>query len=887
VNTNKAGRKLAILYLQMRGRCRRWQSSPSPRKGRVVSLLLITVTITAALLLLSPSVCDAQRYRSSGNSSNDGRAFQRGTDDYNNVNDDDTTNEKQSQPNNANANANNIVLDLKRQGWQLVAHRSKFSADELVGKSPSHRVDALLPSTSFGDFTNVRVCQPYERGDGDSSSSSPPSLPLGAQGSFERPFRNVEEASEIMFRTGGVTNTAGYANEDSQTMYAVADYASLHEALTNDVVDLQGGSRSNGSTSGTSAFSSAIVEPDGTIISQLDFWFYDSRGRMHYTPGHVHNRRSLHLIASETNDDKVMPMGPLITIDARHVGGVGSIVLLWGDTRDLNNDAQARESMLKPYGILTYGDDNIAPQEDDHYAADVSAVLPEAQDLLLLSETHEGVNVLVRGTPRDSDGYHADAGFLHRNPLQERGWELVAHVSNRGVARTSFFGGNAALKPDYSYNVQHATWAPHPTTPDFALPFPTKSQVCPADRTTNRGGDRTSDQDEDASVVRDDQEEEADDEWELMFVTGDSSLWVLVEDYTDLRDIIDAKEAEYLPNFDFIVGYPDEGLVQTSRGNVLSKPPQESSERGSSFADGSPWISFEGSHMYGVRHGRMIWGEDDETQQDSLTSGANPASTVARTDGSSLQRNGYTSLKTKLGGINVYVRRKALREQEQESSTAGGGYYYGSERDADEDYQAFFPCQKNHAVYDENDRSGPGGNSSTIIDNPFLPDGRPSIEGDPTSSPTFPPALELADDADANGGESNGGRFNDGIVVLIPDAPTSTPTEEGATFPVDQGGLSDGGETATDDPDSDRSYRAKIFGGAAASAVILGMLLGCGFYIMQRKCFVRRHPGGRHGWGRKVEDAAGAAVTQSKRYVDIFGVDVIDDDEKNGVGIKS
>jgi hypothetical protein len=143
------------------------------------------------------------------------------------------------------------------------------------------------------------------------------------------------------------------------------------------------------------------------------------------------------------------------------------------------------------------------------------------------------------------------------NPLDDGGWELVAHMSNSG----GMFDGNGELMPNYSYGTFVAN--PVASTPDFQRAFP---------------------------VVAD----------KILFITGDLSIWGIA-DYEDLRTLIDARGAVYPfpPNLAFEIGVG--GVVSNTTGNVLSRP--------SVLED--PWITMDGGHYDGINNQRIVWGENN------------------------------------------------------------------------------------------------------------------------------------------------------------------------------------------------------------------------------------------------------------------------------------
>ena len=142
-------------------------------------------------------------------------------------------------------------------------------------------------------------------------------------------------------------------------------------------------------------------------------------------------------------------------------------------------------------------------------------------------------------------------------PLDDGGWELVAHMSNSG----GMFDGNGELMPGYAYGTFNSN--PVASTPDFQRAFP---------------------------VVAD----------KILFITGDLSIWGIA-DYGDLRALIDAQGSvpPFSPNLAFEIGV--NGVVSNTTGNVIS--------RAGALED--PWISMEGDHFYGVDNQRIVWGENN------------------------------------------------------------------------------------------------------------------------------------------------------------------------------------------------------------------------------------------------------------------------------------
>mmetsp|Transcript_45118 Transcript_45118/g.66389 ORF Transcript_45118/g.66389 Transcript_45118/m.66389 type:complete len:1378 (-) Transcript_45118:165-4298(-) len=142
-----------------------------------------------------------------------------------------------------------------------------------------------------------------------------------------------------------------------------------------------------------------------------------------------------------------------------------------------------------------------------------------------------------------------------RNPLEETGWTLVAHMDNTD---NQMFLGNSNLGRFYSFGtpVENPTY----NTPDFQIMFPFDPK-------------------------------------EIMFITGDESHWA-VTDYQTLLHLIESESGDESPNIEFLVYI--NGNVEETRGNVLSRTgfPQD------------PWISMKGSHADAMNNGFIIWGDN-------------------------------------------------------------------------------------------------------------------------------------------------------------------------------------------------------------------------------------------------------------------------------------
>ncbi len=141
------------------------------------------------------------------------------------------------------------------------------------------------------------------------------------------------------------------------------------------------------------------------------------------------------------------------------------------------------------------------------------------------------------------------------NPLDDGGWELVAHMSDSG----GMFDGNGELMPGYAYGTFVAN--PVASTPDFQRAFP---------------------------VVAD----------EILFITGDLSIWGIA-DYGDMRNLIDTHGGNQGLNLAFEIGVG--GVISNTTGNVLSRITQAE----------DPWISIDGVHGTGITNQRIVWGENN------------------------------------------------------------------------------------------------------------------------------------------------------------------------------------------------------------------------------------------------------------------------------------
>jgi hypothetical protein len=141
------------------------------------------------------------------------------------------------------------------------------------------------------------------------------------------------------------------------------------------------------------------------------------------------------------------------------------------------------------------------------------------------------------------------------NPLDDGGWELVAHMSNSG----GMFDGNGELAPTYSYGTFVAN--PVASTPDFQREFPVDAD-------------------------------------KILFITGDGAIWAIA-DYGDMRALIDARAGVFPPNLTFETSV--NGVISNTTGNVLSR----------SGAVEDPWISIDGGHFDGINNQRIVWGENN------------------------------------------------------------------------------------------------------------------------------------------------------------------------------------------------------------------------------------------------------------------------------------
>ena len=142
------------------------------------------------------------------------------------------------------------------------------------------------------------------------------------------------------------------------------------------------------------------------------------------------------------------------------------------------------------------------------------------------------------------------------NPLDDGGWEIVAHISNQG----GMFDGNGDLDPSYSYGAFVSN--PGFTTPDFQRAFPLVAA-------------------------------------EILFLTGDLTVWAIA-DYGDLSALISAQAGDHSPNIAFEIGV--DGTISNVIGNVLSR---------CCVSPEDPWITMEGSHWDGITNQMIVWGEDD------------------------------------------------------------------------------------------------------------------------------------------------------------------------------------------------------------------------------------------------------------------------------------
>jgi hypothetical protein len=93
-------------------------------------------------------------------------------------------------------------------------------------------------------------------------------------------------------------------------------------------------------------------------------------------------------------------------------------------------------------------------------------------------------------------GWSSGAWATSVNPLDDGGWEIVAHISNQG----GMFDGNGDLDPSYSYG----TFVSNPgfTTPDFQRVFPFEAVT-------------------------------------ILFITGDRTVWAIA-DFAELQSLITA-----------------------------------------------------------------------------------------------------------------------------------------------------------------------------------------------------------------------------------------------------------------------------------------------------------------------------------------------------------
>ncbi len=140
------------------------------------------------------------------------------------------------------------------------------------------------------------------------------------------------------------------------------------------------------------------------------------------------------------------------------------------------------------------------------------------------------------------------------NPLDDGGWEIVAHISNQG----GMFDGNGDLDPSYSYGAFVSN--PGFTTPDFQRVFPFEAGT-------------------------------------ILFITGDRTVWAIA-DFAELQSLITARGNDFTPNLELEIGV--DGTISNVIGNVLSRSNTE-----------DPWITLKGSHFDGYTNEQFIWGEND------------------------------------------------------------------------------------------------------------------------------------------------------------------------------------------------------------------------------------------------------------------------------------
>jgi len=141
------------------------------------------------------------------------------------------------------------------------------------------------------------------------------------------------------------------------------------------------------------------------------------------------------------------------------------------------------------------------------------------------------------------------------NPIDDGGWQLIAHMSNSG----GMFDGNGNLMTTYSFGSYYSN--PTSSTSDFQREFTASSTT------------------------------------KILFITGDSTVWGITS-YNDLRTLIDARGGDSSPNIQFEIGV--NGVISNTIGNVLSR---------SGYPE-DPWISISGNHYEGIAN-RIVWGENN------------------------------------------------------------------------------------------------------------------------------------------------------------------------------------------------------------------------------------------------------------------------------------
>jgi hypothetical protein len=522
---------------------------------------------------------------------------------------------------------------LMDDGWQLVAHESQrrrrrpndHQAQEAQAQASTLPL-ALLPSTYYGR-NKYNYCS-YSSQQQDSNSHSPSyslsSLPSGRDGSFQRPFPQV--AQDMMFQSGDGRFTA------------VLDYDSFYTQLQMMTAAQRLEKDQNRNVNATSTVPSLASSSASVSSSSSLFMLVSMDGSLFRTQAFVHKLEA----ANDNNNQYV------VLVDGRGTRGLDQLFVLWGDLRDIDEEILGLylDDVNEERGDEAEADEDDDVDDDDDDGRDHWDLISR---LVGVAETYGGLNVFIRGGTTDTE---TELSIHYRTPLRESGWTLLSHAANTG----DYFSGNGKLRLNYSYSDNanadanagygSSSWYNvMPWTPDFAIPVST-------------------------SLLR------RVNDLEIMFVSGDASLWAIA-DFMDLRTAIDDDEdaqdgtgaAVAANTIDFHVSAPDfQGYVKRVQGNVLSKKRRRDSNSTSNkrnskqHDDGDDLlrISVQGSLMQGIKHQRIVWGEGDyyfnDPQQNNRGS-------------SNHNHNKDYSLKNDHGGINVYVRDKSQFGRDGESSS--------------------------------------------------------------------------------------------------------------------------------------------------------------------------------------------------------------------------